>query len=514
PLGRFIPATMALQFAGPLSGSGFDTSSLRSLSTTPSTETSVTFSFPPTPFIASPIIPDTPLPNTDIEMTSQLPGISPFHGDGEKDENPQDFLKTLKQLFLSSTIWDDSRRVEFFASCLKSSSVAEEWYDNLPPTATDTWAHLEAAFKSKWPVKTKPGKTKAEKQQQLEDCVLKEEELGTTKAVDGTEEQAHIVWADKVQRLAAAIPDTDGLLIGAVRRNLPAALKALVGDQHATWRSFCDAVHAIPLSLIREQQEAEKEKKEFRKMKEEMERLKRLQDTPSKAKVHPDTPAGQAMYQTDVTTWRSAHGSLSPNETRPYPLSPGTSPVASGECWKCGHHGHMATNCSSTKQVPPSEERWRAIAAGIKRRATADSTAQVNLVVNEEAWVSEEMRQQIIQEYLEQGKAQGTEPPVYLPVVNTTIVDLYIVGSESKRSVPFVHGIELKGPQGEIMADGRLVPSHGIWHGEVSVRGIAHVGTFEIFDSRGAWAVLFGKPLLQTFRMVHDYGVDEIMIPM
>ncbi|KAF8888918.1 hypothetical protein CPB84DRAFT_1684046 [Gymnopilus junonius] len=141
---------------------------------------------------------------------------------------------------------------------------------------------------------------------------------------------------------------------------------------------------------------------------------------------------------------------------------------------------------------------------------------------------------------------------MYPATANEIIVDLYIVDSKGeRRTVPFVHRIEMRGPKGEIvrfrsvfddgamvnmidvkmwekvkhhltalassskvlrMANGQLVPSHGIWCGEVSVRGMAHAGAFEIFDSQGAWAVLFGKPLLWKFKMIHDYDTDEIMI--
>jgi len=63
------------------------------------------------------------------------------------------------------------------------------------------------------------------------------------------------------------------------------------------------------------------------------------------------------------------------------------------------------------------------------------------------------------------------------------------------------------------MADGRLVPSAGVWNGEVSVGNVSHNGTFEVFDSNGAWSVLFGKPLLKKFKAVHDYDSDIVRIP-
>jgi hypothetical protein len=119
-------------------------------------------------------------------------------------------------------------------------------------------------------------------------------------------------------------------------------------------------------------------------------------------------------------------------------------------------------------------------------------------------------------------------------------------------AIPFQHRIKLHGPQGEIvrlnptyddgammnvvdlhtfqtvkhclntpeksnhimcMANGRLVPSAGVWTGNVTAGDISHEGAFEIFDSNGAWSVLFGKPLLKKFKAVYNYDPDIITIP-
>ncbi|KAF8219273.1 hypothetical protein L208DRAFT_1341875, partial [Tricholoma matsutake] len=143
---------------------------------------------------------------------------------------------------------------------------------------------------------------------------------------------------------------------------------------------------------------------------------------------------------------------------------------------------------------------------------------------------------------------------MYLAKAQSIIVDLYGVESEDEQrnSQPFLHTIELHGPQGEIvrikstfddgamvnavdlsvyqksehrlkpldksnrilqMADGRLVPSAGIWNGEVTIGNITRGDTFGVFDSKGAWLALFGKPLLKKFKAIHDYDTDIVKIP-
>ena len=142
---------------------------------------------------------------------------------------------------------------------------------------------------------------------------------------------------------------------------------------------------------------------------------------------------------------------------------------------------------------------------------------------------------------------------MYNKAENTNVCDLYEVGSlrAGEASNPFVHGVEIAGPKGEVvrfrsvfddgalvnaidetlyrtlegrltaltpsgkilrMADGRQVPSLGVWKGRVTVKGINREGMFEIFKSNGAWAMLFGKPLLKTFNAIHDYTDDTIRI--
>ncbi len=39
------------------------------------------------------------------------------------------------------------------------------------------------------------------------------------------------------------------------------------------------------------------------------------------------------------------------------------------------------------------------------------------------------------------------------------------------------------------------------------------MGSFEVFSSGGGWDFLFGKPLLEAFKAVHDYKTDLVRIP-
>lgn len=135
------------------------------------------------------------------------------------------------------------------------------------------------------------------------------------------------------------------------------------------------------------------------------------------------------------------------------------------------------------------------------------------------------------------------------------IFDLYHVGvddTEKQREVPFVQQVRLGGMENrEVqvlcvvddgamvnaidetvfrdmggwlgptkaskkvlrMADGRLSPSVGVWEGLVKIGGAEECGAFEVFDSHGAWSMLFGKPLLKAFDAVHVYNPDTLVVP-
>lgn len=46
------------------------------------------------------------------------------------------------------------------------------------------------------------------------------------------------------------------------------------------------------------------------------------------------------------------------------------------------------------------------------------------------------------------------------------------------------------------MANGTVVSSQVHWEGVIELKDISINGSFEVFDSRGSWALLLGKPLL------------------
>jgi hypothetical protein len=63
------------------------------------------------------------------------------------------------------------------------------------------------------------------------------------------------------------------------------------------------------------------------------------------------------------------------------------------------------------------------------------------------------------------------------------------------------------------MADSTIVPSYRQWSGGVTLGGQTTKASFEVFPSGGSWLLLFGRPLLQAFKTIHNYEDDTLRIP-
>jgi hypothetical protein len=203
--------------------------------------------------------------------------IKKFWGDDEhKEENPQDFINSIEIIFLQKTNVTDTQKLWVFHLYLKAGSVAKQWWNALPVTSNDTWEHLLLAFKARWPDKTPTVKTMEEKQAELKRTKIMEEDIRKRVKIRGVEEFAHVVWADKIKKLATAIPDTNGLLIGNIWRLMPKTLQKVTGLGHTDWASFCRAVHTATLTQI---DEAKEEEREAQNLWDDMKRLQELCNT-------------------------------------------------------------------------------------------------------------------------------------------------------------------------------------------------------------------------------------------
>ena len=62
------------------------------------------------------------------------------------------------------------------------------------------------------------------------------------------------------------------------------------------------------------------------------------------------------------------------------------------------------------------------------------------------------------------------------------------------------------------VANNNTIPCKGLWSGEVSIGGTKSHTHFAVFDCKGAFDVILGKPWLKEINIAHYYKTDTITI--
>jgi hypothetical protein len=77
-----------------------------------------------------------------------------------------------------------------------------------------------------------------------------------------------------------------------------------------------------------------------------------------------NTPEGHASYMTALQAWEAVYPPAREADftTAPYPLTPGTAPLGSRECYTCGIYGHITREHDPLiTAINVREQRWRAL---------------------------------------------------------------------------------------------------------------------------------------------------------
>ncbi|TFK58084.1 hypothetical protein BDN72DRAFT_907098 [Pluteus cervinus] len=377
---------------------------------------------PPPPSPSPPPPPPPPPPRRRRKMQSALSPLT-FSGDLE-EENAQDFLQRF-QIFANIERLTDNERAQYFGLHMKAGSTAGRWFLTNVAMAYPalTWTEIVRHFNERWPLRDNQ-LTPQEYHAELLATELKEEDLLTKVMSEGVQVWAHRAWANKMEKLArdAGIISTPGS-IPDVRKCLPKMIQKETRGKDANWMVFLNAVRSIDIMVIREKfEEAEERKKEQAQQTKDLMAAfwdMQLQDnggnrreqgagqggrgrgqgtpvvqaatvgqqparprptmTPTEREElrqvanrlphHTDNDQGKALYRQQVAAWEREYGTDASQVTirRPFPLKPGTAPIASGECFNCGKTGHRGDTCltlrpeNAAQRIPEKEAKWRSI---------------------------------------------------------------------------------------------------------------------------------------------------------
>lgn len=210
----------------------------RNISTPPSSPA------PPISSIPAPV----PLQQFPIMTTVPIPM---FHGDGRANESPSDFLKLIQASFNNKPgITDEQKCERFFLHC-KSDSDAEEWYEGLNQGVIMDWSKLVKEFRVHWPKATRVKKTAEQKKAELFADTLEEGRLLEKEDRGGVPVYAYIAWADRIEKMANSLGDTQGFLVSVIRDSLPKALRTAIGTSHSDWSTFTTAIRDLSPTTLR-----------------------------------------------------------------------------------------------------------------------------------------------------------------------------------------------------------------------------------------------------------------------
>ncbi|KAG2048148.1 hypothetical protein BDR06DRAFT_1013269 [Suillus hirtellus] len=243
--------------------------------------------------------------------------------------------------------------------------------------------------------------------------VLKEEDIGVWLAGEPTGNYGHVIWANKVMRIAMGMGDSTGSLVEYALEGIP-NLKA---QSSPAFNTLPFQFSQLAMDNSRTAQPSYRASRAYANANTFMPPLPTANSltTPiTLASVAPNRPtrgigsnamgwrgnpftcasltraqimeklnvllqcqatdAGRRQYEADVDAWHRTYGTEGvPSLERPYLLRPGTAVVGLGECYTCGmitEPMHMSSQCTATETLRPQESRWRQYVAAMLRRAT------------------------------------------------------------------------------------------------------------------------------------------------
>ena len=253
---------------------------------------------PPAYPLVTPTFPTTPMP------AAIIPQDFPFFGGTAGDAHtaqPLQWLRRYENIFPAGT--SDATMIQSFKHVLDPESPAEEWHDewvakNGQPA---TWADLKAGFKQRWK-KTSMEVPKRMKRQLLLAITLAEEDVGMIVTKGQRKDQAHLLWADKVEEQWKILGDKEGLCIEDVERGLPRGfvdMMVISKDVESDWRKWLEAARAVD---VRKAKDRIEELREREKMREWIDRMENIASTPAPTYTPYSTPRLTRSYQSMGST--------------------------------------------------------------------------------------------------------------------------------------------------------------------------------------------------------------------
>ncbi|KAG7527298.1 hypothetical protein FFLO_07073 [Filobasidium floriforme] len=290
--------------------------------------------------------------------------------------------------------WDENakKQAKAFKLNLVEGSVAQRWFNtDVPEAAKSDWNLLLPLLREKFDNAIEDRRSAF---QYLSTAKLEDSDIGCGNGKGGLK---HVDWARAMSSASQKVgDDADGNNAFLVVNNIGQATRNLLTAMGATSTvgSICYKIETLTPSDIETIKGSVKRDQENKDMKTKLAHLERQfrpelrggsfreqrengwssafsKDEPAEQEnqvVFPSNAGGIQAYKQAVQAFYSKWGDNAyANANRPFPLTPGTDPAGSNECYNCGKADHLRSNCRASYTIPENEQRYRGSVNKAKR---------------------------------------------------------------------------------------------------------------------------------------------------
>ncbi|KAJ7126199.1 hypothetical protein C8R44DRAFT_734087 [Mycena epipterygia] len=345
-----------------------------------------------------------------------MPDLTPFIGDHNKDElSPPDFLKQLRNLMRCLGITNDAEKIATMGDYFKDKSIADKLLKAIPhgDPALTSFATLSAVFEACFPSVQEVVKSPEQLEFELFRMRMSMDELAHEYIdVKGVNVYMNIDFANRVEDTAReAGADAHTTRLWEFRSKLPAVIQEHVSEHPADWKTAAAEIRAVSQAAIKSAVKMYLEQKAMEdKVAHIAFQLKRTRVAPPAPVYRPpqstappaatspaapippltqNAPTGQQrgnkpcmprappteaekgavqVYAANITCWNALNGMTpAPNlklEAIGYPLSPGSSPPCTDDCYGCGRAtipAHCRGPDCGGRTIPLTKSTFRSI---------------------------------------------------------------------------------------------------------------------------------------------------------
>lgn len=291
--------------------------------------------------------------------------------------------------------WDenDKKQAKAFRLNLVEGSMAQQWYEQeVDEPSRASWSLLLPLLKAKFDNAVEDRRSAF---QVMSTTSLRDDDIG---APNGKGGMRHVDWARSLSVASQrAGEDRDGNYAFLVMNNIGPNVRSLLTARVATSSvgRICNAVETLTPTDIETVKAAVKAEQDNRDMRSKLALLERSMQpgrpapqptqretsdsyssswinnqnvAPTEDVIFQNNTEGVEAYKRAVRAYHERYGdSTYPNPSRPYPLTPGSDPAGTNECYKCGKADHLRSQCQAPYTIPENEQRYRGSVNKAKR---------------------------------------------------------------------------------------------------------------------------------------------------